>query len=176
VVTGLVPGVSEGGLKAAVAPSGRPETLNVTAFAKPFALLGATVMGIEPELPAVTVREAGPLSAKSSTAKLTAAEGPPPGGTLLTVTVGAAIEETSLAEIVAVNCVELTNVVGSGLPPNFTSELARKFAPLTVSVNAAPAGAFVGEIEEMLGTGLTIGADASAESGPSPAIVVADTT
>ena len=175
-LTGLVPGVIDAGLKLAVAPGGKPETVNAIALAKPFALLGVAVMGTAPELPAATVREVGPLSAKSSTAKLRAAETPPPGGTLLTVTIGAAVAETSLAETFALNCVELMNVVGSAFPPKFTTEFARKFAPFTVNVKFAPAGAFVGEMEEMLGSGLLTAADASAESAPSPATLIAETT
>src|SRR5215471_2848535 len=72
--------------------------------------------------------------------KLLMLDGPPPGLGLLTVTAAVPAEATSLAGIAAVICVALTNVVGSVLPLNLTTEVETKFVPLTVSVNAAPPG------------------------------------
>lgn len=64
-------------------------------------------------------------------------EVPPPGVGLVTVTPGVPTLATSPAEIAAVSCVALTNVVFFALPLKFTTELLTKFEPLTVNVNAA---------------------------------------
>ena len=60
------------------------------------------------------------------------------------------------AGTVAVSCVEETNVVASGVPFQFTVEIAAKFVPFTVRVNCPPpAVAQVGLSELMVG-GATI--------------------
>lgn len=176
VVAGVVPGVTDEWLKLAVAPEGKPETVSTTGLAKPFALVGVTVTVTAAELPALTEALGGALSAKSSIAKFTGDDGPVVGAGLVTVTAGVPPAARSLARTFAVNCVELTNVVGSDLPPKFTTEPARKFAPFTVNVKFAPAALFVGEMDEIEGTGLSMVADASVELAPSPATLIAETT
>lgn len=74
---------------------------------------------------------------------VTAFDVPPPGAGFVTVTAGVPAVATSLAEIGAVNCVALTNVVVFVLPLNFTIEVLTKFEPLTVSVNAVDPAAIV---------------------------------
>src|SRR5258708_7356193 len=68
---------------------------------------------------------------------------PPPGLGLLTVTVAVPATTTSAAEIDAVNCELLTNVVARALPFQFTTEPDTKPVPFTVSVNAALPGTTV---------------------------------
>jgi len=173
VETGLLPGMTEGGLNSAVTFAGKPETLKAIALENPLVLTGVIVIEVEADMPAATVTAGAAPTVKSLIAKLTA--GDTPAG-LLTVTVGVPPEEASVAGIAAVSCVALTNVVGSPLPPKFSTEEEEKLAPLTVSVKAAPAGLLVGEIEEMEGAGLITAEEASAELGPSPPTLVADTT
>ena len=88
------------------------------------------------------------------TLKLIEFDGPPPGFGLFTKTAGVPAVATSAARIVAVNCVELTNVVVLFAPPKFTTELETKFVPFTVNVNAIePAATLVGETDDIVGTG-----------------------
>jgi len=76
---------------------------------------------------------------------------------------------TSLAEMLAVSCMELTNVVVRLLPLHCTIAPEAKFEPFTVSVNAAPpAVALVGEIELIVGNG---GGGGAAWPPPQPVIV-----
>src|SRR5271156_3615962 len=85
--------------------------------------------------------------------KLIAFEVPPPGAGLVTVTADVPAETMLEAGMAAVNCVELTKVVGTA-PPKLTIEDATKFVPLIVSVKAAPpAAAVFGEIEVIVGVG-----------------------
>jgi hypothetical protein len=64
----------------------------------------------------------------------------------------------SLARIMAVSCVEETNVVTRLLPFHVTTAPETKFAPLTVSVNCGPpATAFAGESELIEGACATVG-------------------
>jgi hypothetical protein len=58
--------------------------------------------------------------------------------------------------MVAVNSVELTNVVAGVVPPKLITEVATKFIPVTVNVKkfALPAGALVGEIAVIMGEGV----------------------
>lgn len=87
--------------------------------------------------------------------KLRALVVPPPGAGLLTVTLAVPAAKTSAAVIAAVNCVALTNVVVRAPPFHCTIEVLLKFAPLTVSGNAAlPAIAAVGLRLVKVGTGL----------------------
>ena len=173
VETGLLPGVTEGGLNVADTFEGRPETLKAMAPANPLELPGVTVIELEADMPEAIVIAAGAPRVKSLIAKVTAGDAPPG---LLTVTAGVPPVETSVAGIAAVSCVALRKVVGSALPPKFKTEAEEMLAPLTVSVKPAPAGMLVGEIEEIAGTGFTTAEDASAESGLSPPTLVADTT
>ena len=79
-------------------------------------------------------------------------EVPPPGAGLVTVTADMPAEAMLEAGMAAVNCVELTKVVGID-PPKLTIDAATKFVPLIVRVKAAlPATAVVGEIEAIVGT------------------------
>jgi hypothetical protein len=72
------------------------------------------------------------------TVRLTALEVPPPGAGLKTV-MGKFPEFTiSVARIVAVNCVELTNVVTRPIPLKRTTEALTKFVPLTVRIKSRP--------------------------------------
>ena len=73
----------------------------------------------------------------------------------MTVTEGVPVVATSAARIAAVNCVALTKVVVRAAPPKFTTELATKFVPFTVSVNAPePAATVAGKSVVTVGTGL----------------------
>jgi hypothetical protein len=61
----------------------------------------------------------------------------------------------SVAEMAALICVVLTNVVVRALPFHFTTELLIKFVPFTISVNAgAPAVALFGTRALSVGAGL----------------------
>src|ERR671924_543409 len=72
---------------------------------------------------------------------------PPPDG-FITVTVAEPAAATSLAPMLAVSWVALTNVVARAAPFHCTVEPATKFVPFTVSVNAPlPAATLVGDIE-----------------------------
>jgi hypothetical protein len=83
-----------------------------------------------------------------------AAEVPPPGVGLNTVTEAVPAVAMSAAAIWACSCVLLTKVVVRLLPFQRTTDVMAKFVPVAVSVNAAPpAVALVGEIELSVGTG-----------------------
>src|ERR1700735_2343674 len=83
-----------------------------------------------------------------------ASEVPPPGAGLITSTISEPSEVMSAAGTIAVNSVELTNVVGRADPPKLTMELVMKLDPLTVSVKAAPPAAVVfGEMVLTIGLG-----------------------
>lgn len=88
-------------------------------------------------------------------AKFTAFEVPPPGAGLVTVTATVPAEAIAAAGMVAVNSVELTNVVVGVVPPKLTVEVGRKFVPLTVSVKpaAVPATTLLGEMVAIIGVG-----------------------
>ena len=90
----------------------------------------------------------------ATTLKFTRFDCPPPGVGFETATVGIPTLAISLARIAAVNCVALTNVVVLAVPLNNTDELAIKFVPFTVNVNAGdPAVAPAGETPEIVGAG-----------------------
>src|SRR5256885_449990 len=129
------------------------------------------------DFPAARLTEGlGVLSAKSSMVKLTAAENPEGAG-LSTVMAGAPPEFTSAAGIEAVRVVELTKVVGSGLPPKLSTDPGAKFEPLTVSVKLVPAAVLAGVSEEIAGSAAGLGrvTETAAESGLSPATLTAET-
>jgi hypothetical protein len=93
----------------------------------------------------------GTVLALLVTVKFIAFEVPPPGAGLVTVTAKMPVEAMLAAGMAAVNCVELTKVVGT-TAPKLTIEDAMKFVPLIVSVNAAPpATAAFGEIDVIVG-------------------------
>jgi len=79
---------------------------------------------------------------------------PPPGVGVKTVTGTVPAAAMSLAEIVVVSCVLLTNEVIRGLPFQRMTDVIAKFVPVAVNVNAPPpAVTLVGEIELRVGTG-----------------------
>jgi len=95
-------------------------------------------------------------------------EVPPPGAGFVTVTFAVPAVAISAAEIAAVNCAALTNVVVFDAPLNFTTDVDTKPEPFTVRVKPAPpAVALVGEIDVSTGTGLLI-AKACAFDVPPP--------
>jgi hypothetical protein len=67
-----------------------------------------------------------------------AAEVPPPGAGLTTVTLAMPVAAMSVVRIVAVSCVGETNVVARTAPFQFTVEVLTKLLPLTLSVAAGP--------------------------------------
>ena len=110
---------------------------------------------------APTVAEAGErlviVGTGLFTVKFTEFEVPPPGEGLTTVTETVPAVAMSPADIAAVNCVPLTNVLARALPFHCTVEPETKFVPLTVSVNAdPPAMALEGEAEAKVGPGFTV--------------------
>src|SRR5262249_7669462 len=72
------------------------------------------------------------------TVNVTLLDVPPPGAGLKTVTCAVPATAMSPAGICAVNCVELTKVVGRSAPFQRTTEPLMKFVPVTVKVKAAP--------------------------------------
>jgi hypothetical protein len=83
-------------------------------------------------------------------------DGPPPGFGLLTKTAGVPTLATSVARIVAITCVEFTNVVALFAPPKFTSAPLTKPVPFTVNVNPAdPAAIVFGDNDVTVGTGFS---------------------
>jgi len=92
-----------------------------------------------------------------SIVKVWAADVPPPGVGVETVTEAVPALLRSLAGTTAVSCVLLTYVVDRAAPFQFTVELLRKFVPVTVSGKASlPARALVGLILLRTGFGLLI--------------------
>jgi hypothetical protein len=95
------------------------------------------------------------IDAISSTGNVIAFEVAPHGLTTVIGNVPRAVMR--LAATVAVSCVEETNVVGSGLPFQFTIEVETKFVPFTVNVNCvSPALAHVGLRELIEGVALIV--------------------
>lgn len=91
------------------------------------------------------------------TVNVAAADVPPPGARFVTVTAGVPAVATSTGKIVAVNCVEFTNVVTATSPLNVTRDPFTKLVPFTVNVNdAEPAAIVLGNNDEIVGTGLFI--------------------
>ena len=92
--------------------------------------------------------------------KFTAAEVPPPGAGLVTVTGVVPAVVTALAAMVALIWVALTNVVVCATPLKLMTELERKFVPFTVSVKLAdPAATLVGDNAVIVGAGLVNAGD-----------------
>src|SRR6267143_5615650 len=86
-----------------------------------------------------------------------AAEVPPPGAGVTTVTDAVAAVARSAAGMAAVSCVALTKVVVRAAPFQRTVEPLPKLLPFTASVNAAPPTlALEGESDASVGTGLVI--------------------
>jgi hypothetical protein len=140
---------------------------NVVVSAAPFQLTTEPLTKLVPFT--VNVNEAEPAVALAGESELIVGnpvpmenvlvpDVPPPGVGLVTVTFAVPELAISLAGTAAVICVAVTNVVVSAAPFHFTTELARKPLPLTVSVNAAPpADALVGSSEAITGAGLLMG-------------------
>ena len=83
-----------------------------------------------------------------------APELPPPGAGFVMVTEAACGEAIAAAGMIAVSCVALTNVVVSGAPSRFTTDVVTTLVPVTVSVTGAPpAMTCVGLIVASVGTG-----------------------
>src|SRR5205823_11547226 len=81
-----------------------------------------------------------------------AAEVPPPGAGVTTVTCGVPAAATSAAAMAAVSCVALTNVVVRVAPFHLTVLPLTKPVPVTVSVKAAlPAAVLVGDSAARVG-------------------------
>jgi hypothetical protein len=110
------------------------------------------------------------IAGVASTGNVIAFDVPPHGlSTAIEAVPGFARRE---ADTVAVSCVEETNVVGSAAPFQFTSEVERKFVPLTVNVNCeSPAAAQVGLSELMVGAALIVNVTPP-EVAPHPATVI----
>src|SRR5882724_6795831 len=101
------------------------------------------------------------------TARVRAAEVPPPGGGLDTTTERLAPAATSDAEICAVSCVLFTKVVVRFTPLTRTTEPEMKPLPVSVRVKAAlPAETLAGEMLESEGRGLVIVSVTAAEVPP----------
>ena len=91
--------------------------------------------------------------------KLKAADVPPPGAGVTTVTLAVPAAAKSVAVILAASWVLLLNVVLRGCPFHCTEEVAMKFDPFRVNVKAAlPGAALEGVIELNTGTSLLIAA------------------
>src|SRR6266850_1621815 len=89
------------------------------------------------------------------TGKVCAAEVPPPGAGVTTVTDAVPVAATSAAGIAAVSLVALTKVVVRAAPFHCTVLPATKLLPLAVSVKAAlPTVAVVGDTDVSTGAGL----------------------
>jgi hypothetical protein len=87
--------------------------------------------------------------------KVNPLEVPPPGVGFTTVTVAVPAVAMSLVGTEAFNCVPLTYFVVSPVPFHWTTEVERKFVPVTVRVKAAPpAVALEGDSEVAPGFGL----------------------
>jgi hypothetical protein len=77
---------------------------------------------------------------------------PPPGAGFIAETRNIPAVEMSAAEMAAVSCVELTNVVGLAVAPNKILAPLTKFVPFTLSVKLPPPiCSDVGEIDEIVG-------------------------
>ena len=89
--------------------------------------------------------------------KVRAAEMPPPGAGVTTVTWAVPAVAISAAEMAAVSWVVLTKVVVRVVPFQLITEAVTKLLPVTVKVNPAPpAVALVGERVLSTGTGLFV--------------------
>jgi hypothetical protein len=120
-------------------------------------LVSVTVTGLPAEtLVALTVSTGGD-DEDEPIVNVAAAEVPPDGGGVKTVTNALPAETTSVLAIEAVSCVALTTVVGRSAPFHRTVEVETKLVPLTVSVKPAlPAAIDEGESELMAGAVLPI--------------------
>lgn len=94
-------------------------------------------------------------------------EVPPPGAGFVTVTDAVPAVAKSASGTTAVKDVALTNVVVSGVPFQFTTDVPTKFVPVIVSVDpAAPAVTDVCESDVRVGAGLLIAKEIPPEVPP----------
>src|SRR5690242_2912336 len=101
------------------------------------------------------------------TSKFIAAEVPPPGVGVTTVTDAGPTAAMSAAGICAVSWVELTNVVGRAAPFQRTSEPCTKFDPVAVNVKIGPpAVAAFGAIAVTMGAANCTGTAIALEEPP----------
>ena len=92
------------------------------------------------------------------------------GAGLVTVTVAVPADAMAAAGTTAVNCVELTNVVATAVPPKLTTEDERKPAPLTDKINAGlPARLLLGDIVEIVTAAGIVGVGV-VETGLAPGV------
>jgi hypothetical protein len=99
----------------------------------------------------------GPDIEKSSIAKLSEFEEPPPGAGLETVTVALPTEASDVAGTVAVSVVPLlVTVPGTETPLKMSDAPVWNAVPVATTETAAPIGAVLGEIDVSVGTGLSI--------------------
>src|SRR5206468_3255993 len=102
-----------------------------------------------------------------STGNACAAEVPPPGAGVNTVTCGVPAVAMSAAVIAAVSCVALTEVVVRAAPFHCTAEPLMNPVPFTVSVKSAPPKSVLdGDSDEAVGTALFIESVRAAEVPP----------
>src|SRR5712691_7526727 len=139
---------------------------NVVARFDPFQCTTELETNCEPV--AVKVKSAPPAKAPLGAIKLKVGPGvlmvkvkafdvPPPGEGLKTATWKVPLTAMSLAEIVAVSWLLLTNVVVRSALFQRTTEPEMKPVPVTISVKAAsPAAVLFGESEAICGTGLVV--------------------
>src|SRR6266850_1178224 len=149
---------------------------NVVVRAAPF---HCTVLPLTKPVPVTVSVNAAPLisallglrpvsvGAGLFTVNVCAAEVPPPGAGVSTVTLAVAAVAMSAAVIAAVSWVALTKVVVRVVPFQRTVEPLRKLAPFTVKVNASPpANALPGDRLLRVGAGLLTGKVCAAEVPP----------
>jgi len=114
-------------------------------------------VSVKPELPAAV--EVGEIDVVVGTGLLMvnvwAADVPPPGAGVTTVTEAVPAVAISVAGTIAVSWAEDINVVASGEPFQSAVEAAEKFDPFKVNVNCAPPAVVeAGLIELRTGAGL----------------------
>jgi hypothetical protein len=91
------------------------------------------------------------------TEKFTAAEPPPPGDGLVTITAATSPAARAAAGSVACREVEFEKIVGTAVPLKLTAEPETNPVPVITTVcAAAPAAALEGDIEATVGTGLLV--------------------
>src|SRR5262249_33680263 len=132
-----------------------PPTVALAPAAKPVPV----TVSVKAALPAVTLAGLRVLMLgvgfTGATVSGRAADVPPPGAGVNTVTLGVPAAATSLAGMAAVSCVDETNVVGRLAPLTWTIEPLVKLEPVAVRVKAAPpAEAVVGLMLDRTGAGV----------------------
>src|ERR1700689_4417117 len=156
VIMVLVPGVTEVGLNFAATPVGSPVTVNVTGFVRVPPTVAVEIANAA-GWPAATVSVGVELeTAKSAIVSVRAGEVPPPGNGLNTVTKMAPPVVRSPAGTMAVTWLAGTIVVARATPFHSTTVPAKKFVPVSVSVNAEPTAVAEGEGGEPRGGHVTL--------------------